>query len=78
VHQRAAADEPRHPSSRRLNGEETARRSRRWLAYAAATAGDEIRFRSSEFTAAPRVQFIEPVRVTAPSITRVLACAIRA
>jgi hypothetical protein len=71
-------DPARHQSSRRLNGTEAARRSRQWPAYAAAIAGDEIRFRSSEFTAAPRVQFIEPVRVTALSITIVLACAIRA
>jgi hypothetical protein len=62
-------DPTRHQSSRRLKGEETARRSRQWPAYAVATAGDEIRFRSSEFTAAPRVQFIDPVSVTASSIT---------
>ena len=37
--------------------------------------GDETRFRSSEFVA---LQFMEPTSVTAPSITIVLACAIRA
>ena len=31
-----------------------------------------------EFRAEPRVQFMEPVNVTAPSMTIVLACAIRA
>jgi hypothetical protein len=77
-HGHYVTDPTRHQSSRRLKGEETARRSRQWPVYAAATAGDEIRFRFSEFIAAPRVQFIEPVRVTALSITIVLACAIRA
>lgn len=40
-------------------------------------AGDETRFRSSEFRATPFVQFMEPVNLTAPRITIVHACATR-
>ena len=69
VHQRAAADDAQHQSSRRSNWTETATRLCQRGAYAAATAGDETRFRSSEFTA---VQCIEPISVTAPSITIVV------
>jgi hypothetical protein len=38
-------------------------------------AGDETRFRSSEFRATPFVQFMEPVNLTALRITIVHACA---
>ncbi len=38
---------------------------------------DATRLRSSEFRAAPAVQFIDPIRVTASSMTTALAWAIR-
>src|SRR5215472_17909181 len=69
---------PRHQSSRRSKGDETARRSRQWVAYAAATEGEATRFRSSEFRAAPAVQLYEPIKVMAPSMTMVLTWAILA
>src|SRR5215467_7340543 len=64
-----AADEARHQSSRSTKGTETAKRWRQWAEYAAATARDEIRLRSSEFSPAARVQLYEPWSVTPPSMT---------
>src|SRR5215813_9445792 len=75
THQRTSADEARHQSSRSTKGTETAKRWRQCAEYAAATATDEIRLRSSEFSPAARVQLYEPWSVTPPSMTIVLACA---
>src|SRR6516165_4543675 len=73
THQRTSADEARHQSSRSTKGTETAKRWRQCAEYAAATARDEIRLRSSEFSPAARVQLYEPWSVTPPSMTIVLA-----